>query len=118
MTTIYLINRIPSRRLRGKSPFVLAFHKQPSLGHLRVLVPLLCNKPQKHDKFSPKEISTVLLGYFLVKKGYKLFDLHNNWVFVSREVIFKEDELPFKGSFPTSLSETVVVQHSLIVPFH
>lgn len=96
MTVVYRINRIPSRILGGKCPFELVFNKAPSLDHLRVFG-CLCYAAnlKKRDKFSARAIHAVFLGYSLTRKGYKLFDLSNRIVFVSRDVIFQEDNFPF-----------------------
>lgn len=47
------------------------------------------------DKFSARAVLAIFLGYSLTQKGYKLFDLSNHVVFVSRDVDFKEDNFPF-----------------------
>ncbi|XP_070050762.1 uncharacterized protein [Nicotiana tomentosiformis] len=50
---------------------------------------------KRQHKFSPRAVPAVFLGYTLVQKGYKLYDLHNHRPFVSRDVIFKETVFPF-----------------------
>ncbi|XP_075080080.1 uncharacterized protein LOC142165420 [Nicotiana tabacum] len=72
---------------------------------------------KKQDNFFPRAIPAVLLGYSLVQKGYKSFYVHNQYVFVSMDVIFKEDQFPFEDSFPISQFESTAAQHSLSVPF-
>ncbi|XP_075074394.1 uncharacterized protein LOC142161998 [Nicotiana tabacum] len=53
------------------------------------------NPLKKMDKFSARAVLAIFLGYSLTQKGYKLFDLSNHVVFVSRDVDFKEDNFPF-----------------------
>ncbi|XP_075074685.1 uncharacterized protein LOC142162253 [Nicotiana tabacum] len=48
------------------------------------------------DKFSPRVIPVVFLGYSSSQKGYILYDLNSKSVFVNRNIIFQEDIFPFK----------------------
>lgn len=50
----------------------------------------------KQDKFSPRAIKFVLLGYGIFQKGYKIYDLEKQVVFISRDVVFNEFIFPFK----------------------
>ncbi|XP_015170070.1 uncharacterized protein [Solanum tuberosum] len=95
LTATFLINRLPSSVLGGKSPYEV-FHKQvPKLHYLRVFG-CLCyaTKPVTTDKFSPKAIPSV--GYSDTQKGYKLYNIATGSFFVNRDVSFKEDVFPFK----------------------
>lgn len=93
----FLINRLPSSILAGKSPYEV-FHKQvPKLHYLRVFR-CLCyaTKPVTTDKFSPKEIPSVFMSYSNTQKGCKLYNIAAGSFFVNRDVSFKEDIFPFK----------------------
>ncbi|XP_055811705.1 uncharacterized protein LOC129881551 [Solanum dulcamara] len=46
----------------------------------------------KHDKFAPRAIKCALLGYGVHNKGYKLYNLATKYWFVSRDVVFYEDQ--------------------------
>ncbi|KAJ0470754.1 putative RNA-directed DNA polymerase [Helianthus annuus] len=97
LTAVYLINRLPSYVLNGRSPYEMMFEFKPSLSHLRNFG-CLCFSTVLHDsdKFSYNAEKCVLLGYSSFKKGYKLWSLDNKKMFFSRDVKFYEDVYPFK----------------------
>ncbi|XP_070009654.1 uncharacterized protein [Nicotiana sylvestris] len=96
-TTVYLLNKLSYRVINFKSPFELLYLHAPSLSHLKVFG-CLCYAivPKCMDKFVSKAIPTVLLGYSPIQKGYKLYDLQNKTLLVSKNVVFKDDSFPFK----------------------
>ena len=70
-TAVYILNRLPSVVLQNKSPFEVLFGKIPSLQHMRVFGSLCYATTPKHlDKFSPRAIPAIHLGYSSSKKGY------------------------------------------------
>ena len=48
------------------------------------------------DKFGPRAVKSVLMGYGTTQKGYKLYDLQNKVFFVSRDVVFNESVFSFQ----------------------
>ncbi|XP_070002934.1 uncharacterized protein [Nicotiana sylvestris] len=48
-----------------------------------------------HDKFAPRVMRSVFLGYAAHQKGYRLLDLENRVFFIRRDVVFYEDIFPF-----------------------
>ncbi|KAL3376951.1 hypothetical protein AABB24_003396 [Solanum stoloniferum] len=105
LTATFLINILPSTVLAGKSPYEI-FHKHPpKLHHLRVFG-CLCyaTTPLITDKFSPKALPSVFMGYSDTQKGYKLYNIATGIFFVSRDVIFKEHIFPFQHPKHTFLS--------------
>ncbi|XP_047264083.1 uncharacterized protein LOC107863671 isoform X2 [Capsicum annuum] len=93
----YIINRIPLSILGNKSPYELFYGKEPSLSHTKVIGCLaFATNLLKEDKFAPKVKKTILLGYAVVHKGYKLLDIKTNILFVSRDVKFDETIFPFQ----------------------
>lgn len=93
--------------LKWKSPFEIIW-QNPSLIHLRV-VGCLCfaTSLTKKEKFSPRAVRVVLVGYSAHQKRYKLYDLENKIIFVSRDVVFMKTMFPFKGSIEDQDTHTV-----------
>ncbi|XP_070029992.1 uncharacterized protein [Nicotiana sylvestris] len=50
------------------------------------------------DKFGPRAVKSVLLGYGVYQKGYKLFNMSNKTCFISRDVVFHESIFPFQDT--------------------
>ncbi|XP_075106901.1 uncharacterized protein LOC142179908 [Nicotiana tabacum] len=61
---VYLLNRLPTALLKGKSPFEKLFLRPPSLHNLRVFgSQCYATNVRKTDKFSPRAFPAVHLGY-------------------------------------------------------
>jgi len=98
-TVVYLINKLPTPVLQGKTPYEMLYHKPPAYDHLRVFGCLcFASTLPKGTKFEARARRTVLIGYSETQKGYKLFDLESGTCLVSRDVLFRENNFPFKSS--------------------
>ncbi|CAM8949458.1 unnamed protein product [Rhodiola kirilowii] len=110
LTATYIINRLPTPILKGKTPWEILFHAVPPINHMKVFG-CLCyvTVPAHHrDKFDHRALQCVFLGYPMGQKGYKVYCLTNNQVIVSRNVIFREDVFPYQGtSSDNTLQNTV-----------
>nr|XP_043620166.1 uncharacterized protein LOC122592014 [Erigeron canadensis] len=97
LTACYLINRLPSSVLNGKSPYELFFKSQPNLSHFKVFG-CLCFATilNNFDKFSSKSEKCILLGYANAKKRYKLLSIEHNNILYYRDVKFYENIFHFK----------------------
>ncbi|GJT32897.1 putative RNA-directed DNA polymerase [Tanacetum coccineum] len=109
LTTTYLINRLPSSMLNGKSPFELIYKRILSLKHLRSFGCLAyATIVNNTDKFGSRSKKCVLIGYSNYKKGYKLFSLDKKHIVFSRDVKFFEDIFPFKQKLDMSNEQSVM----------
>lgn len=93
----YLINRTPSSILGGLTPYEKIHGKLPTYDHIKVFGSLCYahNQETKGDKFSPRGRRCVFMGYPYGKKGLRLFDLEKQEFWVSRDVVFFEDQFPY-----------------------
>lgn len=103
LCAVHIINRLPTVALKFKTPCETLYNELPLYDHLKTFgcLALASNPSRTMDKFSPKGIPCVFLGYPSSQKGYKLLNLFTNKLFVSRDVTFHEHIFPFK-IFPTS----------------
>ena len=104
LTSVYLINLLPTPTLGWSSPYYMLFRKHPTYSHLRTFgcacFPHLGSYVS--NKLQPRSTECVLLGYSSNHKGYRCLDRVNQRVYVSRHVIFNEHKFPF---------DSVQVQH-------
>lgn len=110
----YIINRMPLTVLGNKSPYELVYNRKPSLAHLRVIGCLaFATNLKKGDKFAPKAKKSILLGYAVSQKGYKLLDLETKVIFISRDVIFHEKVFPFQEASLEDTTDSIfpVISH-------
>ena len=96
-TAVFLINRTPSLLLAKKSPYEKLVCKQHVYSFLRSFGCLcyVSTLDKDHHKFTPRADPCVFLGYCSGYKGYKVLNIETQQVFVSRNVVFKEDIFPF-----------------------
>jgi hypothetical protein len=95
----YLLNRTPTRTIGWKTPFEMAYSKQPSIAHLRVYgCRAYALRPQipRGDKLSPRALIGYLVGYdssniYRVWLPNARSRAHQGKVIRIRDVTFKED---------------------------
>ncbi|KAI5350539.1 hypothetical protein L3X38_003430 [Prunus dulcis] len=106
LTSVYLLNRLPSVHLGHMSSFQRLFHHSPDFSFLKVFG-CLCYpwlQPYSAHKLDFKSIPCVFLGYSLNHKGYRCLDPITHKIYISRHVRFHETVFPFKT---TSSSSTI-----------
>nr|GEW18301.1 LTR retrotransposon like protein [Tanacetum cinerariifolium] len=82
-TATYLINRISSSVLNNKTPYEKLLNKVPDYSNFRVFdcFDVALNPLRVVDKFSPKGVPCVFIGYPAHQKGYKLYNLLTRTLF-------------------------------------
>ncbi|XP_019236310.1 PREDICTED: uncharacterized protein LOC109216595 [Nicotiana attenuata] len=83
LAAAYLINRLTSSVLAGKSPYEVFHKRAPNMTHLRTIGCLwFATVTEKVDKFSRRAITAIHMGYLVSQKGYKLYDLRRRKFFL------------------------------------
>ncbi|KAD4384758.1 hypothetical protein E3N88_24926 [Mikania micrantha] len=90
--SIYVLNRLPTKILRSKTPYELLKGRRPNLEHLRVFgcighVKIPSNQVKKLDD---RSTPMVYLGTEPGTKGYRMLDVEKGSIVVSRDVKFEE----------------------------
>jgi hypothetical protein len=93
----YIINRVCTPLLNNHSPYFLLYNELPNLHELKVFGSLVyaSTLTAHRTKLQSRAKKSVFLGYIPGIKGYVLYDLHTREIFVSRNVIFHENILPY-----------------------
>lgn len=75
LAAMYVINRLSSSVLAGKSLFGVIHKKKPNIEHIRIIGCLCFAKRMNvHDKFDARATAADLMVYSEVTKGYILYD--------------------------------------------
>lgn len=120
-TSVYLINRLPTPNLEGKSPTEALFNTSP---HCHTLKTFGCSCYPNIRSFNKHELQfrsmeCTFIGYSLNHKGYKCLE-PNGRVIISRNVIFNETSFPFSKRQVTAdnLLHTTNSCTSANIPLH
>ena len=96
LTTTHLINHTPSSILNNQTLYHLSFQKPPTYNYFKVFG-CLCfasTITSNRDKFQPRAIKCIFLGYPPRIKGYKVINLSTLKTFVYQNVVFHESIFP------------------------
>ncbi|KAJ4812357.1 Retroelement pol polyprotein-like [Rhynchospora pubera] len=118
LTAAFLINRTPTPLLQNRTPYEMLFGKPPSYASIRTFG-CMCytHKSRISDKFDSRSRRCVFVGYPFGKKGWQVYDLETKEFIVTRDVVFCEDEFPFKqvrGSAPEHGSPALWNEHNYV----
>ena len=91
-TSVYLLNVLPTKSLRGRIPHEVWHGFKPSVDHLRIFgSACYAHVPDvQRDKLDEKANVGIFFRYSSITKGYRVLNLKTNRVQVSRDV--KVDE--------------------------
>jgi transposase InsO family protein len=99
LTAIYLINRLPTPTLSNLTPYFKLFNHSPDYHLLRsfgcACYPLM--RPYNPHKLTFRSKKCVFLGYSPNHRGYRCLDLSTNRVYISRDVVFNEQDFLAKS---------------------
>jgi hypothetical protein len=116
VTSVFIINRLPSSILGNVSPFFKLYNKGPDYSLLRSFgcscFPLL--RPYSTHKLMFRSKHCIFLGYSSNQRGYRCLDPLSRKVYVSRHVVFDETRFPAKED---NLSPLAPVDSVSYVPF-
>lgn len=92
LTSVYLLNRYPTRSVQGKTPYEAWCGKTPNIQHLRVFGCLAHVKQLSSHltKLEDRSTKGVFLGYEEGTKAYRVYNPIKEKMMVSRDVIFEE----------------------------
>ncbi|XP_060971854.1 retrovirus-related Pol polyprotein from transposon RE1 isoform X2 [Cannabis sativa] len=107
LTATYLLNRMPTPVLKGKSPFQCLFNSTPDYTFLRVFgcacYPHL--RPYNSQKLQFRSTKCLFIGYSPEHKGYCC--LHpSGRTYITRNCLFDENEFPYSTLFPESTNSS------------
>ena len=108
MAAAYTINRIPNTSLSNISPFETLYGSKPDLSHFRVFgsTGYLRIVDCKRTKWDSKANKCIFLGYSETSKAYRVWDLVNEQLVITRSV--KLNERP-----PLRYKDVVVIREPI-----
>jgi histone deacetylase 1/2 len=102
LTATYLINRMPNKIIDFYTPLERLFHTKPDYASLHTFGcacwPNL--RPYNSHKLAFRSKECAFLRYSNLHNGFKCLDISSGRVYISRDVVFDEDVLPFSRLHP------------------
>jgi transposase InsO family protein len=91
VTAVYILNRLPTKALNGRTPYEAWHGRKPAVSHLRVFGCLTFNKELGHiGKLDNRSTPGVFIGYAEGLKAYRILDPGTQRVRTTRDVVFDE----------------------------
>lgn len=103
LTTVYLINRTPSRILHGTTPLQIIHTNRPLFSLLPRVFGCTCfvqDHNPTHTKLDNKSVKCIFLGYSALSKGYRCYDPVSRHTYHSVDHVTFCEDLPFYSSNP------------------
>jgi hypothetical protein len=96
-TAAYIINRLPTPLLRGKSPFELLNGSFPNYENFHPFGCRVyhCLRNYMTNKFSPHSIPCIFMGYNSSHKGFRCLDPTTSRIYITQHAQFDEHYCPF-----------------------
>ena len=91
---MFLLNRLPTKAVDGKTPFKAWYGFKPNMKNLKIFG-CLCSThvPNiKRDKLDNKAESSIFIGYNTLSKAYRIFQPQFGKILIIKNVVFMEDE--------------------------
>lgn len=119
MAETYIINRLPTPVLDNKTPYELLYKISSSYDNFKVFGCLCYASIHENDKFHPRAVRCVFVGYPHGHKGYKLHNLDSKQIFIFRHVVFHETIFPFlNGTHENSSTDPYFLQNWINSTLH
>jgi hypothetical protein len=102
----YIINRLPAPLLEGKSPFELLYGSPPNYENFHPFGCRVypCLRDYMPNKFSPRSIPCIFMGYNTSYKGFRCLDPSTSRIYITRHAQFDENYFP---SLDTSQAQSM-----------
>ena len=92
-TAVYLLNRSPTKSVKGMTPYEAWHDKKPSVHHLRTFgcVAHVKKVGPGLTKLSDRSSQMVFIGYESGSKAYRFYNPESRKLVVSRDAVFEEE---------------------------
>jgi hypothetical protein len=91
VTTVYILNRSPTKALNGRTAYEAWHGRKPVVSHLRVFGCLAFGKELGHiGKLDDRSTPGVFIGYTEGSKAYRILDPGTQLVRTTRDIVFDE----------------------------
>lgn len=115
---------MPLKSLGFQTPYFKLYNEFFLIDHLKIFGCLCFVSTTKinRTKFDPRAVDGVFVGYCNHTKGYQVYDLLNQTIQISRDVIFHEFTFPFHDIDHNNYSPNQYLNHIFLplisqVPF-
>lgn len=119
-TSIYLINRLPTKSFNDISRYEILFNKLSSYDTLRVFGTqrFPCLRAYCQNKLQARLLECVFVGFAANHRGYLCLHVSASIVYISRHVIFNDHVFPFSSmSLSIASSNLFTFPISCSIPF-